>query len=51
VIKTKSVLLDAKVSYFMPLNGYNRELRGVLLQGAANLCFEVAGAGSVTVAR
>lgn len=39
LIKTKNLLIDTKASYFMPLNGLNRELRGVLLQGAVNFVF------------
>ncbi|MDO7876407.1 hypothetical protein Q5H93_16810 [Hymenobacter sp. ASUV-10] len=39
VVKTKHVLLDLKGSYFVPLHGDSRSLRGVLAQGAFNFVF------------
>jgi len=39
LIKTKHILLDTKVSYFVPLNRESRNLRGLLVQGAFNFVF------------
>lgn len=39
LLKTKNILLDTKASYFLPLHHLNRELRGLLLQGALNFVF------------
>ncbi len=39
LIKTKHILLDTKVSYFVPLNRESRNLRGLLAQGAFNFVF------------
>ena len=39
LVKTKHILLDTKVSYFVPLNRDSRNLRGLLVQGAFNFVF------------
>ena len=39
LIKTKHVLVDNKVSYFLPLNELNRNMRGILYQASFNFVF------------
>jgi hypothetical protein len=39
VVKTKHILLDLKGSYFVPIHGDSRNLRGILAQGAFNFVF------------
>lgn len=39
ILKTRHVLLDTKASYFVPLNGRSRDLRGVLGQASFNFVF------------
>jgi hypothetical protein len=39
LVKTKHILLDIKGSYFVPLHGDSRNMRGVLGQGAFNFVF------------
>ncbi|MDZ4666498.1 MAG: hypothetical protein SGJ00_01320 [bacterium] len=38
-LKTKNILIDNKVSYFLPLNEMNRNLRGILYQASFNFVF------------
>ncbi len=38
-VKTKHVLIDNKVSYFLPLNELNRHMRGLLYQASFNFIF------------
>ena len=38
-VKTKHVLIDNKVSYFLPLNELNRHMRGILYQASFNFIF------------
>lgn len=39
LIKTKHILVDNKVSYFLPLNELNRNMRGILYQASFNFVF------------
>jgi len=39
IIKTKHILLDARGSYFLPLDGINRNTRGILLGTSFNFVF------------
>ncbi len=39
LIKTKHILVDNKVSYFLPLDEWNRNLRGVLYHASFNFVF------------
>ncbi|OYU94516.1 MAG: hypothetical protein CFE21_16045 [Bacteroidetes bacterium B1(2017)] len=39
LLKTKHVLIDNKVSYFLPLNELNRDMRGILYQASFNFVF------------
>lgn len=39
LVKTKHVLIDNKVSYFLPLNELNRHMRGLLYQASFNFIF------------
>lgn len=39
LLKTKHVLIDNKVSYFLPLSDLNRNLRGLLYQASFNFVF------------
>ena len=39
LVKTKHVLIDNKVSYFLPLNELNRHMRGLLYQASFNFVF------------
>lgn len=39
LFKSKHILIDNKVSYFLPLNDYNRNLRGMLYQASFNFVF------------
>lgn len=39
LIKTKHILLDARGSYFLPLNGINRNTRGILMGASFNFVF------------
>jgi len=39
LIKTKHILLDTRGSYFLPLNGINRNTRGILLGASFNFVF------------
>ncbi|MFC6997654.1 hypothetical protein [Rufibacter roseus] len=39
LIKTKHILLDNKVSYFLPLHDLNRNLRGILYNASFNFVF------------
>ncbi|MES2560769.1 MAG: hypothetical protein V4590_13575 [Bacteroidota bacterium] len=39
LLKTKHVLIDNKVSYFLPLDDFNRNLRGILYQASFNFVF------------
>lgn len=39
LLKTKHVLIDNKVSYFLPLNETNRNMRGILYQASFNFVF------------
>lgn len=39
ILKTKHILLDTRGSYFLPLNGINRNTRGILLGASFNFVF------------
>lgn len=39
LLKSKHVLIDNKASYFLPLDGINRNMRGILYQASFNFVF------------